>query len=439
MEVAKSCAPKSVLIPGTITLTGTVKNTGNVALSNVAVTDNTGLVVTCPKTTLAPNESMQCTASVACEEVGNIPIDTFTATATTPAGAPVTASGTLPENAVCACTENPNISVTKNCTPQTQQVGNAIKLYGTVCNTGDVPLSNVTVTDGPVILTCTGKTQPFTLTAGECVDCETMVNCEQGGPLPEDTFTANGVSPSGATVNDTATLPAGTCECESPNNAICRTPGFWGTHGGTEKPRSQNITQAVINAAGGLQVCGESIVNTNVECSDSALEAICVSVKGEQQRQLIRQLTAAALNCVMSGTNDCSGLSQIGDIFKECNLVCEGKSTAMSVTQCIGAIDCFNNGGIYKDGYCATGTCSNNGKPCSGDDLSNCGINNSFVAWIQGISCVPVEGNCHERELCNEDIGLCFEPPGPAGSSGACNKARKNSCYVKEGCSDCGK
>jgi hypothetical protein len=40
-----------------------VTNTGNVALSNVSVTDDQGVVVTCPKTTLAAGEAMTCTGS----------------------------------------------------------------------------------------------------------------------------------------------------------------------------------------------------------------------------------------------------------------------------------------------------------------------------------------------------------------------------------------
>ena len=87
----KSCAPKTVQIPGTITLTGKVTNGSNVPISNIAVTDSTGLTVTCPKTTLAVGESMTCTATETCEQAGNIAIDTFTATGTSPAGAPVTA------------------------------------------------------------------------------------------------------------------------------------------------------------------------------------------------------------------------------------------------------------------------------------------------------------------------------------------------------------
>ncbi len=40
-----------------------VTNTGDVTLTTVQVTDNRGLAVTCPKTALAPTESMTCTAS----------------------------------------------------------------------------------------------------------------------------------------------------------------------------------------------------------------------------------------------------------------------------------------------------------------------------------------------------------------------------------------
>jgi len=40
-----------------------VQNTGNVALTNVTVTDDQGVAVSCPKTTLAVGESMTCTAN----------------------------------------------------------------------------------------------------------------------------------------------------------------------------------------------------------------------------------------------------------------------------------------------------------------------------------------------------------------------------------------
>ncbi len=57
--------PTGPIIPvgGAVTWTYIVTNTGNVDLSNVTVTDDQGVVVSCPKDTLAVGESMTCTAS----------------------------------------------------------------------------------------------------------------------------------------------------------------------------------------------------------------------------------------------------------------------------------------------------------------------------------------------------------------------------------------
>ncbi len=194
----------------------------------------------------------------------------------------------------------------------------------------------------------------------------------------------------------------------TPGVERCRTPGFWATHAcpdvadgnrddDCEKGNSINITQRVIDAAGGcLEICGERITDTDVDSANSALEAMCVSVGGVSERQLARQLTAAALNCVMSGGGPtCAGLS-IEAAFADCNLACEsgGTSGTRSVDECITLIDDYNNGAFNR---------------------------------------------CHDRVLCNPQVldpktgqPLCFDPPGAAGSPGACNDARKNDCMVIE-------
>jgi hypothetical protein len=67
-----------------------VTNTGEVNLTAISVTDNRGVAVTCPKTTLAPGESMTCTASgtATAGQYSNI----GTATGTPAGGTAVTAS-----------------------------------------------------------------------------------------------------------------------------------------------------------------------------------------------------------------------------------------------------------------------------------------------------------------------------------------------------------
>jgi len=201
-------------------------------------------------------------------------------------------------------------------------------------------------------------------------------------------------------------------------NEICRTPGFWGTHacgltGTCEKTNSQNITLDVLaNFGGALTICGATIDNTNEGNANSALEAICVSPKGDSRLQLARQLMAAALNCGISNSTDtdictgagesaanpCGGVS-IEDVFNACNDACPTGTTATvdgHEVSCIGALDCFNNGGVFD---VATGECG------------------------------AAEGtSCHDRELVNGCFS--FEPPGPAGSPKACNDARKNDITV---------
>ena len=202
---------------------------------------------------------------------------------------------------------------------------------------------------------------------------------------------------------------------------ICRTPGFWGTHacgvsGTCEKATSQNITLALItayntaNPGDPLTICGTDITNASVGNVNSALEAICVSPKGDSVLQLARQLMSAALNCIITsgGNGDsctsltgavCDGVS-IEDVFNACNTACEAGDVTATVDStlinCIEVIDCFNNGGETFDPILG----------CLGDS------------------------GCHEAELDNGCVD--FTPPGPAGSPKACNDARKNDVEITD-------
>jgi hypothetical protein len=160
---------------------------------------------------------------------------------------------------------------------------------------------------------------------------------------------------------------------------------------------------------------------------------MCVSPRGEQTLQLARQLTAAALNCIISsqspppvvpvGDNFCSNL-QLSPVFQDCNdNVCTGNASQLGLTvgDCIAQLDCFNNGGQFDSGSntCFTGTCGNDGVTlCNGS--TDCG----------GLQCVNFPSNCHDRPLCNQTLGVCFNAPGPAGSSNECNSAIGNMCTI---------
>jgi len=189
-----------------------------------------------------------------------------------------------------------------------------------------------------------------------------------------------------------------TTSTTTPTNGpfVCRTPGFWATHAGREKG-APNLTQRVIDAAGGcIVICGEKIQNTNLDNANSAEEALCVNIDGESQLQLARQLMAAALNCVVNGGPSNCSASGIASTFSFCDGVCQNPgATQTSLSQCIEALDCFNNTG---------------GTPAP------------------GASCNPAPGNCDNRDL---PKSICkAEDKCPASSSKKCNDANQNLCTV---------
>jgi hypothetical protein len=226
------------------------------------------------------------------------------------------------------------------------------------------------------------------------------------------TFTATATNTRTPTATSTRTNTATPTVTNTPTNTpapeatqLCRTKGFWAGHSCPEnadltsvceKDNSQNITQAVIDAAGGsLSICGKTLTDTHLNHEHSAVEALCVKVEGEKILQLASQLTAAALNCVITGQpSNCAG-SSIAAEFSACNMACAaGETTAIlngAQVDCVNVIDRFNSN--------------------------------------------PA---CEARPLCNEDLGLCFDPPGSAGGPKQCNDARQNTCTIFSGSPPCG-
>jgi len=229
--------------------------------------------------------------------------------------------------------------------------------------------------------------------------------------------------------------------------AICRTPGFWGTHG--------TITQDVIDKVGCIEICGEVITNTVVKNADSALEAMCISKAGGTRLQLVRQLTATALNCIETNGNSSCDSTSINELYDACNSACASGSNKVTLSDgtynCSKALDCYNNGGEYNPttGYCKIGTCSITEADCNGDGACPPVV----IADIPTPqTCVHTEGNCHDQPLCSSASGLCFDAtlamvdcstwptdnptnvctnePGPATTERECQDANKSACTV---------
>jgi hypothetical protein len=319
------------------------------------------------------------------------------------------------------CTATPH---NENCTPDTNPCTDTVCTVGVGCQ--NVNDNSNTCSDG---VNCTRDA----CVAGSCVGTPDDTRCTDD----QEICTVERCSPT-ATNRDadgcTHTFTPGADP--SCSTGVCRTAGFWGTHGGSEK-KGINTTQRVIDSVGCLEVCGERISNTTVNSDDSAIEALCVSPQGTQLLQLMRQLTATALNCIVTnGTTNCANINiadlSLQDVFGACNDACaSGKTSAdidpgagTTTVNCIQILDCFNNGGIYDiaTGFCTIGTCSGSGIPCS--PTTNCGA---------GSTCVRTPGNCEDQALTGGCDGCTTFAQGNASSSTNCNLATGNNCTVVDG------
>ena len=199
-----------------------VTNTGNVVLSNIAVTDSDITGITCPKTGLAPAESMTCTAT-AVITLGNH-CDTGKATGLSPQEKSV-------EDTDTACYEGyePAITIVKKTNGEdansppgpTVIVGSAVQWTYVVTNTGPVTLTNVSVTDDRGVTVTCPKT---TLAAGESMTCTASGTAAAGQYANIGTVT--GKPPTGSNV--TASDPSHYFG-QTPGSQGC-TPGYWKNH-----------------------------------------------------------------------------------------------------------------------------------------------------------------------------------------------------------------
>ena len=201
-------APGVAVVAGSdMAVTFLVTNTGDVTLSPVTVTDTDAAVISCPKTVLAPSESMTCTTILSAPQAGGTHTDTATVSGqavqidgVTPALgadglplAPVTA--TDPANAYTPA--HPAVTVVKsingadaNTTPGVSvPAGTDMAVTFLVTNTGDVTLNPVVVTDSvATTITCPA----VSLAAGASMTCTATIPAPQAGGTHTDTATVAG-------------------------------------------------------------------------------------------------------------------------------------------------------------------------------------------------------------------------------------------------------
>jgi hypothetical protein len=211
-----------------------VTNSGDVALTGVSVTDDRGLIVTCPKTTLSIAESMVCTATSTAVSGHSVNVGTASGTAvstTVQDSDPAHYTGIFPAVAIETLTNGseaddpPGPSVVN---------GRSVQWTYVVTNTGDVSLSSLSVTDDQGVPVTCPKT---VLQAGEAMTC-TASGIASGGQH-SNVGTVTGTPPAGANV--TASDPSHYVGIAGQG---C-TPGYWKNHTDSWPPTGYSPTQKI--------------------------------------------------------------------------------------------------------------------------------------------------------------------------------------------------
>ncbi|MET3962198.1 putative repeat protein (TIGR01451 family) [Marmoricola sp. OAE513] len=208
-----------------------VKNTGDVTLTGVSVTDvltapaAPEVTVTCPKTTLVAGELMTCTATAYTATSADVTAgavkNSATATGTPPSGGPIS---TPPDTTTTPLVQSPALTIDKKVASITDLNGNGkndagdrINWVFDVKNTGDVPLTSVSVSDvlvAPANPAITVSCPKATLAVGELMTCTasgyTVTGADVDAGAVKNSATATGTPPSGTPVTtppDTTTTP----------------------------------------------------------------------------------------------------------------------------------------------------------------------------------------------------------------------------------------
>jgi large repetitive protein len=170
-EDADSPPGPSIIVGDPVNWTYQVHNTGNITLTQVTVTDDQGLAVSCPQSTLGPDELITCTASGAA--VSGQYANMGTATGLPPGGLeqveaqdPSHYRGISPAIVIQLRTNG----VAADSPPGLYlEVGQPITWTYVLTNTGDATLSNVTVVDDQQgTITCPGGP----LSPGSTMSCQ---------------------------------------------------------------------------------------------------------------------------------------------------------------------------------------------------------------------------------------------------------------------------
>jgi hypothetical protein len=276
-----------------ITWTYQVTNTGDVPLSDIHVTDDKGVAVTCPKTALVPDESMTCTGTGIAQPCAYSNLGTATGTDTV--GDTVTAS----DASSYFGTTQPGISIETAVngqdadTPTGPEVaaGSPVSFSYVVKNTGNVALTGIQVTDSKGLNLSCPKTA---LQPNESMTC-TANGTAQSGQF-SSVGTATGTGACGQQVSDDD--PVNYYGTTNSGSQGC-TPGYWKNHEKSWPTTGYSTSQKVSS------VFGQASLYPSLG-SSTLLQALYFEGGSDLNGaagNLLRAATAALLNSAHSGVD----------------------------------------------------------------------------------------------------------------------------------------
>ena len=258
-------------VGGVISYSILVENTGKTALTGVNVTDPIAGTVTCPGGNpiplLALNASVTCSASytvTAADVVAGSKTNVATATGTAPpntCAAPpctVTGSGTT---TVSTPSSAPEIKVVKKASPTTAStIGQIIDYTIVGSNTGNVTLTNVSISDNKIAaLTCV-PAAPATLLVGQTITCTgsyTLTAADAATGSLTNIATASGTPPIGppVTATGTATTPVVPIANDDTDSTTLNQPVTTPVSPNDSYPPGSTVSTGGTSTNGGLVSC----------------------------------------------------------------------------------------------------------------------------------------------------------------------------------------
>ena len=202
----------------TMTYNFVVVNTGNTSLTNIALTDPkltaAGLSITCPTSTLAAGGSMTCTSTAYTFTTADQTAGTFTNTASV-TGVPPSGPSVSATDSVTVTLTYAAISIVKSEASRNQgtdgrlNAGDTITYQFVVTNTGQVPLTGVTISD-PKLAGLTIPCPSTSLAAGASMTCTaapyTVTAADQTAGQIVNTAAVTATPPSGTNITASSTL-----------------------------------------------------------------------------------------------------------------------------------------------------------------------------------------------------------------------------------------